>query len=265
MDDNKNNPFQELAGHEWQPPEPFYENIMKQVSPAVHAEQDLQLKQLAGFELKPPPALADRILEATHARKTRKKRTLFFLSTAAAAALLLAIFLLYPRLMKDPVSPTGLQQSKPAIQTPDSSGTAILQQPDSSIKNRSRQPADHPAAAYNRPAGADGHTLLITDNDLLYSLMECRDCDFSAYYTRKMPIILDVDQYSSVTVSVKMMTFMKDLYSTNKRQHSTARARKARRQLNRWKNTDEVYFDHNKKKMATDPLDLLEFIMENKK
>ncbi len=52
MDDNKNNPFQELAGHEWQPPEPFYENIMKQVSPAVHPEQDLQLKQLAGFELK---------------------------------------------------------------------------------------------------------------------------------------------------------------------------------------------------------------------
>lgn len=265
MDDNKNNPFQELAGHEWQPPEPFYENIMKQVSPAVHPEQDLQLKQLAGFEIKPAPALSDRILETSLARRTRKKRTLFFLRTAAAAALLFAIFLLYPRLMNDPASPSGLQHPKPAIQSPDSSGLAIQHQPDSSIKNKKRQPADHPVAAYNRLAGADGHTLDIMDNDLLYSLMECRHCDFSAYYTRKTPIILDVDQYSSVTVSVKMMTFMKDLYSTNKRRHSTARARKARRQLNRWKNTDEVYFDHNKNKMAMDPLDLLEFIMENKK
>jgi len=266
MDDNKNNLFQELADHEWYPPEPLYEKIMKQVSPAANPEQDTQLKQLANFEIKPAPALADRILEATLVRKTRNIRTLYIIRTAAAAAAILIIFLLiYPWIKNAPASQTGIQQTKPEALSPGSSGTAILQQTDSIIKNKTGRPVDHSIAQYSPPIGTNGHTLVISDNDLLYSLMECRDCDFSAYYTRSKPIILDVDQYASVVVSEKMMTFMKALYSANKRQHSTAKARKTRRILNRWKKTDENYFDHNNRKTAMDPLDLLEFIMENKK
>lgn len=74
---------------------------------------------------------------------------------------------------------------------------------------------------------------------------------------------VSVNNYTYVNVSDKMAVFLKQLYAINRRNKYTWKARRTKAKLNRWKKSDEQYFDGTSK----DPLDIIdlsEFLLNNK-
>jgi hypothetical protein len=105
----------------------------------------------------------------------------------------------------------------------------------------------------------------LADNDLLYTIINCNYEMLKPYLEKGAPkMVVTIDQYSAVTVNEKMLDFMKVMYKTKKNQKPTAKAKKAKASLDKWKKKDQQYFDQDTSKNAIDVMDLTEFIIEKK-
>lgn len=112
----------------------------------------------------------------------------------------------------------------------------------------------------------DGKSIEVVDNDLLYTLFNCDYKILEPYLeSENKKLVMGLDKYSSVTVSPRMVTFMKTMYTTNKRNKPTRKARKAIKALDKWKKTDGEYFDLQQHSNPLDIIELSEFIFDKKK
>lgn len=263
MPDSQDDIFKRLSQHEEKPPEILFEKILREVR---HGHEGNGWQDLKEHSVAPPPELYGRIRQKLAKERSSKISPIHFIRKyQAVAAILLAGILaivIYQLLhTKKPAEPLAEKKSVPVIQPIPADS---IQSVDSAASNNLTKSN---TKKYNIPLRHKPGTQEVpfVNNDLLYSLMECADCNFAAYFTEKKKIILDIDQYSSVAVSDKMRLFMQTLYTTNRRGKSTHKSRKTKRILVKWQKTDADYFNNESSKSALDPLDLTEFLINNNK
>jgi len=103
----------------------------------------------------------------------------------------------------------------------------------------------------------------LVDNDILLTLV-------SYNYTDYMPLLSEIkknnriklDQFSYVTISDKMNEVLKKMYATKRNNKPTRKAKRLRAKIEKWKKSDEKYFDSNSGNNPTDVIDLSEFIFK---
>jgi hypothetical protein len=103
----------------------------------------------------------------------------------------------------------------------------------------------------------------LVDNDILLTLV-------SYNYTDYMPLLSEIkknnkiklDQFSYVTISDKMNEVLKKMYATKRNNKPTRKAKRLRAKIEKWKKSDEKYFDSNSSNNPTDVIDLSEFIFK---
>ena len=110
----------------------------------------------------------------------------------------------------------------------------------------------------------DGQSFVIADNDLFVT--------FTRFDYNKIPefladnitheIKVHLDQYANLIVSQPMAGMLKEMYRLKSNGNPTRRARKRRERLEKWKKTDETYFDQSTQKNPLDPIDLGGFIFK---
>jgi hypothetical protein len=264
--------LRKLSQHESTPDKVLFDKILERTHADAPASLDNQLKELKDFSEQPPMAQFEKLQKAVtgapvHDIKKNRPSLAGFLAIAASLVLATAIWFFYNNDEKksgtiaetDPVKTTPQLPSSPAPMK-DSATPLVKNITETKTKIRSLPPASvngEKALAY----------INIKDNDLLYSLTFVNYATFEPYFNgKKKKMVLDIDQYSSASVSPRMLNFMKDLYSTNRKQLPTRKAKRAKKTLNRWKKIDATYFDSTSgSKSAMDILDLTEFLIENKR
>jgi hypothetical protein len=260
MKEKDKNIFRDLKDHEQQPPAYLLDKILEGMAEPPADPEHHPWKALQDHAI-PPPAL---LYEQIQQKKTKKGVVVYLRRIATIAAVLLIGFFIF------------------RIVSPTATGKRIGGQPLLTInKDRSDFPTDTITPANlsinkkpllktsstqsTRPADADEVRAFLA-NGGVSTFMDCADCQFSVYYSgKKKKIVIDVDQYSSTIVSDKMLQFMKDLYKTNRRKKPTAKARRTKKILNRWKENDATYFDSSGHKNALDPIDLTEYFIDQHK
>jgi hypothetical protein len=266
MDDSQQHIFDHLSQHEEKPPEELYSKILSEISMSSAKDWDSELKSLKDFSIAPPAALFEHIKNNTMSKE--KGMVFYFRKYRAAAAIfilgLITAATLYQLRSKDQTANTiVLKKDIPAILPADSaiSKTGNNNPLVHTTANKKNHPYKLPQSRKTKPETLE---MSFIDNDLLTSLTECTHCNFASFFTGKKKLVLTIGPYSSVTVTKKMGDFMKTLYSTNRRNKPTVKAKRARKTLAKWKKTDADHFDSSKEKLALDPLDLTEYIIDNK-
>ncbi|RYD82094.1 MAG: hypothetical protein EOP53_04635 [Sphingobacteriales bacterium] len=105
-------------------------------------------------------------------------------------------------------------------------------------------------------ATIDGNEIPIEDNDLLYSFTNYpyRFGEPNPWNERKGTIV-KINFYTGINISPYMSSVISDLYKVKKNGRLTAKARKAKAKIQRWRKTDVKRFD---KKKARNPLDIID-------
>jgi len=110
----------------------------------------------------------------------------------------------------------------------------------------------------------DGQSFAVANNDLFVT--------FTSFDYNKIPefladnitreIRVHLDQYANLIISQPMAEMLKEMYKVKSNGNPTRRARKRRERLEKWKKTDETYFDQSTQKNPLDPIDLGGFIFK---
>ena len=74
--------------------------------------------------------------------------------------------------------------------------------------------------------------------------------------------VIHLNRFSYVNISDKMREFLETMYKTKNNKKPTRKAKKARQKLEKWKQSDETYFDNGSGKNPLDIIDLSEFILK---
>lgn len=266
MDDSQQHILKDLANHGEKPPEGLYDKILDEIGMGTSEDLVSDLQPLKDFSIAPPFDLYEQIRNNT---LPKQKGIVFYLKKYRAVA---AIFILglitagtiYQLRNKDhATNEIVLKKDTPVIQPADSTLKKINNN-NPLVKTSPNKKTHNHRLHLSRNTKPDTQEILFVDNDLLTSLTECTDCIFASFFSGKKNLVLKIGPYSSVTVTKKMGDFMKTLYSTNRRNKPTVKAKKARKTLEKWKKTDADHFDSSKEKLALDPLDLTEYIIDNK-
>lgn len=271
MADQIRNILSQLKDHEQQPPEFLFDRIYDAAKDEIKRDVlDLQLKELGEYEISPQESHYSAISKSVKG-DTNKVRTLFFRLGALAAVLFffLAAWAIYRMAwMGKGKEVTEMAAINPVQNNPSHPPVAVIQIPGNAtdsntsagIEKRSYKIVAPKAPNVNPQSphfSGSNEPLAWVDNDLFYSIINCRYSVLSPYFNDdSRQLIVDVDQYSSTTVSDKMLKFMKTLYRTNRRSKPTFKARRAKRKLEKWKKADASYFD--KPANNNNPLDIID-------
>jgi len=265
MDDSQHI-FDRLAEHQQQPPAELYSKILTGIGLDAPAPLETQLDELKETAIVPPVSLYDRIRKDLFLAKPGVLSYLIKYRVAAAIVLIafIATVLVYQLNNRPHTAPplAGTKIIVPVTSDDHDTMQKIDHGPGKIQLTRIGKPTQKQKTTPVKNNGAVTTELPFIDNDLLTSLTECADCNFAAYYSGKKKFLLNLGPYSSITVSGKMSAFMQTLYSTNRRNKPTPRARRAKKTLERWKKKDAANFD-TPGKTALDPIDLVEFIIDN--
>ncbi len=265
MDDSQENIFSGLSQHEENPPENLFNKIVGGIRMENAENLDNQLQSLKDFSIIPPVNLYEQIRKKT---TSKENAVVFFLTKYRAVAAIFIIGL---------ITIIAIYQFQPNNKTPDEIVSKeiipVIPTIDSAItkpgknnylvnKPENKKDKRNKITLYKPTPGIQEISFI--DNDLITSLTECSNCNFAAFFSGKKKIVVTINPYSSITVTEKMGSFMKSLYSTNRRNKPTVKAKKARKTLQKWKKADVDYFDSSTIKSSLDPLDLTEYIIDNK-
>ena len=284
MSDKLNDILQQLQDHQQSPPENLLNNILLGIRENNYASQNrnniTSLSELKDHQLQAPEHLYQGITKGLFtAKKEGSIIRMMFTSRRIAAVLLLALsaWLVFylstkknntsdyqatinkpaPILNKDvPVTPTGKAPAA-TVSIKEAATIAILKNP-GLAKSLNK--------GIFKNLQIDGKSIEVVDNDLLYTLFNCDYKILEPYLeSENKKLVMGLDKYSSVTVSPRMISFMKTMYTTNKKNKPTRKAKKAIKALDKWKLTDGEYFDLQQKANPLDIIDLSEFIFDKKK
>lgn len=263
----------QLKDHEQDPPGFLFDQIHEAVKDEMHGDTlEFKLKGLGEYEISPEESHYISISKSFRGG-SNNVRTLFYRLGALAAVLF--FFLAAWGIYRMAWNHTAEQATTSAAMAPPKSspspqpGLSIdiaANATDSNTGKGKSQVAEVKsyrvvgfAYSSRQPAHLSGTNEPMTwvENDLLYSVLNCNYNVLAPYFEdNSRQLVVDVDRYSSATVSDKMMQFMKTLYRTNRKSKPTVRARKAKRKLEKWKKADAAYFD--KPGNNHNPLDIID-------
>jgi hypothetical protein len=273
--------LQKLKDHSVSPPAEIFDSIHKAIAEVKsEAAENEPLKAIIALREKavlPPAFLFDNIIAAGKIKSPAKVVPFKKYIAAIAAALLLfagiaIVFKLSNK--KDAAQNDGIAKQ---------SGGQSLPTDDHSIKDTVAIAKDklplispnnalaHTTKKYGsnimRKTGtatveADGDDLIIKENDLLYSFTNFNYNNLPAFITSDNTdaVKVRIDGSASITLSEGMVMMMKRMYKQKRNGKPTAKARREKRKLQRWKNADTKFFDKNVEKNPMDPMDLAEFL-----
>jgi hypothetical protein len=273
------NILQQLKDHPVPPPADIADAIHKNIAAEKkEAEENAPLEsigQLRDSSIAPPAFLLDNIVAAkpkTNSAKVIPFRKYF---TAAAAVLLVIVAIaLLTRLsgkkeatQKELVhQSTGSQPVYTAPLKKDPVGFTVIEknvdEVDKIPSQNNKKSVHHRVHKISGTATIDDADFAIRENDLLYSFTSFNYNNLPAFITNENTeaVKVRIDRSASITLSEGMVGMMKRMYQQKRNGKPTAKARREKRKLQRWKNADAKFFDKNVEKNPMDPLDLAEFI-----
>jgi len=103
----------------------------------------------------------------------------------------------------------------------------------------------------------------LVDNDILLTLVSYNYTDYQSLLSEiKKNNKIELDQFSYITISDKMNSLLKRMYTTKRNSKPTRKAKRLRAKIEKWKKSDEDHFDVNTNNNPVDAIDLSEFIFK---
>jgi hypothetical protein len=104
----------------------------------------------------------------------------------------------------------------------------------------------------------------IYNNDMFFTLVNYQEYGKEKFFNKAIKDKkVTLTQFSYVNLSDKMVEMLQEVYTTKKNGKPSRKAKKAKKKFEKWRKSDENYFDENLKKNPTDIVDLSEFLMKN--
>lgn len=257
----------QLKDHQEQPPLSLYDRIMNTVKAQEDKDAlDLQLKDLGSMEIDPQEHQYAAISRAIKKEKSPLRHMIIRISAVAAV---LFFFIAIWGILQNREMGSGVikfaEQYRPAEKQVASNKTYPAPVSISEHRSLSADKKKHVLTPsliqqYQPTISGTNETMSWVENDLFYTILNCRYVAIAPYFENESrQLIVNVDQFSTATVSDKMLQFMKTMYSTNKRSKPTRKARRASRKLEKWKKADALYFDQKNKHNPLDIIDITRF------
>lgn len=233
----------------------------------------LGLSRLQYFETAPPDFIFNRVFETIESGKRKtstgiiKKLSEYKLYVAAAVILLFISGWLISKSVNSnghPITPASVvKDNLPAVPVlTDTLSKLVLVDKKSSIKKR------HPVLYSGNATimiGEDEFKFNVNDNDVLASFANFTDNTVPLFIKKQKkptPFSIQVDQYAAIAVSETMSAMMSNMNTFRKNGKPTAKAKRERKRLEKWKKTDEKKFDKKAGNNPIDPIDLGEFLFD---
>lgn len=291
MNDNRNLIWKQLQQHSMQPPDYIFEKAWQHIlQQRLLSKDDGEWKQelptdaeinerailsnLQQYSVAPPPLQWSSTWVTEKTNGPKKKHFQYYILFGKVAAILLLVggiaYLGIAVLFKKnkPVSETTTAIKK-LPDTVSSTTTAIVANDTSVIHNQSQLLVEQQSVS-NQDEAKKKQVITVTnsgagmyDNDLLFTLVNYKDDELQKLGTtlvNKKKITLS--QYSYINLSDKMVQMIRDLCSVKRNGRPAKTAKKTKRKFERWKKSDEKYFDRGPQKNPADIIDLSNFIMK---
>jgi len=231
------------------------------------------LSRLQYFETTPPDFIFNRLFENIESEKRKSstgiiKKLAGYKFHIAAAFILLCIsgWLIYKSAINNGQSITTAPVAKdnlPVVPVlKDTSVKLVL------VDKKARIKKNH-SVLYSGNAtimiGEDEFKFNVTDNDILASFANFTDNTVPLFIKKQekaTAFSIRVDQYTAIAVSEPMSAMMSNMNTFKKNGKLTAKAKRERKRLEKWKKTDEKKFDKEKGNNPIDPIDLGEFLFD---
>lgn len=259
-----------LKDYRKDPPPELFEQVLNR-----HQQMYSRFSELQQLEQAPDPVLFENIVTRIYKEEQLQRPKeipvipLYKKMIAAAAMFLLLIscfFLLNTGNNKNNNQP-GIAKESPAVVAPDTlliKDSMSIASPERIVLvagNHVNKPrrrffsASNFLSFYNVNIG--NTSLSLEENDLLYS--------FAKYpyrfgepnpWNKSKGTVIRINSYSSINVSPYMSSVIAELYKVKANGKPTAKAKKAKAKINRWRKTDSKKFDRKKNKNPLDIIDL---------
>lgn len=262
----------ELKDFTKEPPSELFERVLQ-------THQDMKLNahfsQLGNLELQPAPEAFDDITAIIKKQKKENRAVIagipLYKKIAAAAAILImllgSMFLFkktsiknvqQPAIVNNDIASPAKEEKKDSLPDNDSKKKMILYAKGGEKSGRKRNVNVLNYLGF-RDATIGSSVVPVEYNDLLFS--------FAKYpyrfgsnidWNEKKGTVVKINAYTAIRISPYMSSVMADLYKVKSNGKPTAKSKKAKTKINRWKKTDSKRFAKGKKRNPLDIIDLAE-------
>jgi len=267
--------LKKLQDHSIPPPaqvtEAIHSNIQEEKAESLIKKEFEQVSSLKENSVTPPAFLLENILrEGKPARVVSFRK---YIPRIAAALVFMAAIAVVIRLThkknagtEETATVPSTENKSLATTSPDKKDSVaipmILPKHSGSLASSPKKKNGYNSSSKTGNASIDGEDFDVHDNDLLFSFTNFNYNQLPSFITNESTdaVKVNLDHSSSITISEGMLGMMKTMYQQKKNGNPTAKARRQRKKLQRWKDADAKFFDKNVEKNPMDPLDLAEFI-----
>lgn len=270
---NKNipDPLSQLKDYRKEPPAELFNRVLQTHQQIKADEQFLQLKDLA---IQPADEFFDKILTLAEERKNQPKGILLpfhkYKKLIAAAAFIIVLFTCYFLLKTTNTenhSTDALVNKTPVhaadtISIKDSNHNELQKERWTAVNNSSGKNnrgryfnATNQLSFYN--ADLYGNNIPVENSDLLFSFVNYPFTMGQAIsWNENKGNTVRINAYTNIKISPFMAAAISDLYKVKRNGRPTAKARRAKIKIRRWRKTDIKTFDKKKNRNPLDIIDL---------
>lgn len=258
-----------------EPPPELFEQVLEK-----HEQLQSLFSQLKDYEQKPGEHWFQNVQSLIQEERKQVSANIrsipFYKKMIAAAALLFGLISCFLILkitstVKKEAAAVIVSQPSPVV-----ADTLLSNDPSENIffkeKSLAYIPAQYPKAkkyfnASNYLSFSEvsigGNKMPVEDNDLLYSFTKYpyRFGEPNPWNSKKETVVT-INSYTGINISPYMSSVISDLYRVKRNGRATAKARKAKLKINRWRKTDIKRFDRKKIKNPLDIIDLGENVFK---
>ncbi|MCP9750209.1 hypothetical protein [Ferruginibacter sp. HRS2-29] len=266
--------LKKLQDHSITPPaevtDAIYRNIQEEKAEAGLKKEFEQVSELKNRSVTPPAFLLENILREAKPAKVVSFRQ--YIPRIAAALLVIAAVAVIIRLTgkkdvaKETATIPSTENKSLATDSPAKKDSVIapvvLPKHSTYLASNTKKKIRSKPDSKTGKAWIDGQDFVVHNNDLFFSFTNFKYNELPSFITSESTeaVKVNLDHSSSITISEGMVGIMKRMYQQKKNGKPTARARRERKKLQRWKDSDVKFFDKHVEKNPMDPLDLAEFI-----
>jgi hypothetical protein len=270
---NKNipDPLSQLKDFRKEPPAELFNRVLQTHQQIKANERFLQLKD---FAIQPADDLFDKVFSLAKQRKNKPQGILYpfhkYKKGLAAAALIILLFTCYfifKTTSTEHNSTDSLVNKTPVIAADsifikDTNNNEIQKQRWTALNNIAGKQkrwgyfnASNQLSFYN--ANIFGNNIPVENSDLLFSFVNYPFTMGQAIsWNEKKGNTIRINAYTNIKISPFMVAAIADLYKVKRNGRPTAKARKAKIKIRRWRKTDIKTFDKKKNRNPLDIIDL---------
>lgn len=276
-----------LQNYQQNPPADIFDKILASVTNADDAGSKHVFGQLQQYAVQPPVTIlgnTENVLFAEKKPASVKKIPAYYWYRAVAATVLIALGLWW--FTKSTGGSTTEQETanhNAPVKTPPQLITPVTNDTASKQKSSNEQLVAvvkdnfiNPKKAYNvnttepkasllssAAATVGGLPITITDNDVFATLINYTYNSQEQFWKEEdKELLIALNQYSSMTISEKMLALMKKMYRVKGNNKIPRSAKRAQKRLAKWKEADAMQFDSSGNKNPLDIIDLSDFFFK---